>query len=126
MHNRLRFLSRHLTEASTIISTFVEKSDGSHGSSSTSSISPSTTTTSTSITSSVGAILSRARAMSNGAFSRLNRRERLRAQSNQRQPANPSKRQKKQEKKVLEFVLVDVRESEGESWSFSEDIVLLR
>ena len=27
---------------------------------------------------------------------------------------------------MLEFVLVDVRESEGESWSFSEDIVLLR
>ena len=26
----------------------------------------------------------------------------------------------------MEFVLVDVRESEGESWSFSEDIVLLR
>ena len=131
MHNRLRFLSRHLTEANTIISTFVEKSDGNHGSSSTSSISPSTTTTSTSTTSSVGAVLSRARAMishsvSNGAFSRLNRRERLRAQSNQRQPANPPKRQKKQEKKVLEFVLVDVRESEGESWSFSEDIVLLR
>ena len=27
---------------------------------------------------------------------------------------------------MFEFVLVDVRESEGESWSFSEDIVLLR
>ena len=27
---------------------------------------------------------------------------------------------------MLEFVLVDVRESDGESWSFSEDIVLLR
>ena len=64
--------------------------------------------------------------VSNGAFSRLNRRERLRAQSNQRHPANPPKRQKKQEKKVLVSVLVDVRESEGESWSFSEDIVLLR
>ena len=106
MHNRLRLLSRHLTEANTIISTSVEKADGNHGSSSTSSISPSTTTTSTSTTSSVGAELSRARAMishsvSNGAFSRLNRRERLRAQSNQQQPANPPKRQKKQEKKVL-------------------------
>ena len=60
MHNRpLRFLSRHLTEANTIISTFVEKSDGNHGSSSTSSIFPPTTTTSTSTTSSVGAVLSR-------------------------------------------------------------------
>lgn len=78
-------------------------------------------------------MLSRAQAMisqsvSNGAFSRLGRRERLRATSSlsasnprrQNPPKNP------EEQKIFEFVIVDVRESDGSTWSFSEDSVLLR
>ncbi|CAB4030287.1 leucine-rich repeat-containing DDB_G0290503 isoform X1 [Paramuricea clavata] len=125
VNDRLRYLSRHLTEANNIISTFMEQPVTSTTSA------PSTATTTTSSATTVGSVLSRARAMisqsvSNGACSRLGRRERLRATSSPRQQ-NPPKKQKKDEQKVFEFVIVDVRESEGNSsWSFSEDIVLLR
>ncbi len=124
VNERLRYLSRHLTEANNIISTFMEQPNTSATSA------PSNSTTTTSSTTTVGSVLSRARAMisqsvSNGACSRLGRRERLRATSSPRQQ-NPPKKQKKEELKVFEFVIVDVRETEGNSWSFSEDIVLLR
>ena len=134
-NNRLRYLSRHLSEANSIISTFVQQSSTTHDTPSTSSSSTATSPINMSNTSTaasnVGSALSRARAMishstSNGAFSRLGRRERLRATSTNRQNENPPKRQKKLERKVFEFVIVDVRESGGISWSFSEDIVLLR
>ncbi len=63
--------------------------------------------------------------VSGGACLRLGRRERLRATSSHHQQ-NPLKKQKKDELNVFEFVIVDVRETEGNSWSFSEDIVLLQ
>ncbi len=81
----------------------------------------------------VGSVLNRARAMisssvSNGTFSRLGRRERLRATSSccQSTSTQPPKK-KKEEAKAFEFVLVDVREGEEIiNWSLTEDKVLLR
>ena len=96
---------------------------------------PCAVTTTTSNTTTVSSVLSRARAMishsvSNGAFSRLGRRERLRATSSGLSASSPHrnspKKQKNEDQKVFEFVVVDVRENDGNSWSFSEDIVLLR
>ena len=141
--NRLQHLSRHLREASTIISTFLQPSNGSNASpnpnstassASVASSRPATTSSQipTSSTSGVGSVLNRARAMisssvSNGSFSRLGSRERLRAMSTSRQSrSNPPQKKKKVEAKVYEFVLVDVRESEEMPWSLSEDKVLLR
>ena len=142
---RLQNLSRHLREASSIINTLVQPTNASPSSSVSppglSSSSSSTATTSSlnssstavSSTSGVGSVLNHARAMisssvSNGTFSRLGRRERLRATSSCRQATStqPQKR-KKEEAKAFELVLVDVREGEQMiNWSLTEDNVLLR
>ena len=137
----LQHLSRHLTEASSIISNFLQPSStNASPNPSTPVSSPSlvgnTPTTTSSFqspsSSSVGSVLNRARAMissavSNGSFSRLGSRERLRATaSNSQSGSNRQQKKRKLEAKVYEFVLVDVRESEGISWSLSDDKVLLR
>ena len=139
---RLQHLSRHLREASNIISTLIEPTNSSPNSlvsspgSSSSSCSTATNSTSTTVQSTtvesmsgVGSVLNRARAMisrsvSNGTFSRLGRRERLRATSNFRQPTSTQpQKKKKEEAKAFEFVLVDVREDEQvTNWTLTEGI----
>ena len=138
---RLQHLSRHLREASTIISSLLQPSANASpnpsvsppGSSSTTTSSLNSTSTTMPSTLGVGSVLNRARAMisssvSNSTFSRLGRQERLRATSSccQSTPTQPPKK-KKEEAKAFEFVLVDVREGEEIiNWSLTEDKVLLR
>ena len=80
----------------------------------------------------VGSVLNRARAMmsssvSNGTFSRLGRRERLRATSSCCRATSTQPEKRKKEAKAFELVLVDVREGEQMIyWSLTEDNVLLR
>ena len=130
--NRMQQLSRHLREANSILTSFIAPSNQSNTSQSSTVANPSGTSPSTSTSTTVGSVLNRARAMisrsvSNGAFTRLGRRERLRATAGSSQSAsNPTLKKRKEEAKVYEFVLVEVKDTEPMPWSLSEDKVLLR
>ena len=130
--NRMQQLSRHLREANSILTSFIAPLNQSNTSQSSTVANSSGTSPLTSTSTTVGSVLNRARAMisrsvSNGAFTRLGRRERLRATAGSSQSAsNPTLKKRKEEAKVYEFVLVEVKDTEPMPWSLSEDKVLLR
>jgi len=117
MDESLRNLSSHLSKASNIISSMLDKS---------------TSQASTSVTPAPASnvALNRARAMLNssisrGNFTRMNKRERLRAQASDSDKTS-AKKKKESVEKTFEFVLVDVSKLEEENWAISNEIIVLR
>lgn len=155
MEENLRELSKHLREASTLLSTVLDDGhstsvDGINANNQPTAASSSRSTTntastsqqtsvrsgiglSTAIGSRIGSAVARARSMitssaSRGAYSKLGQRERLRAASTPATNQPTNKRQKKEAvpvKKAFEFVLVNVT-NENESWAITDETVVLR
>jgi hypothetical protein len=82
-----------------------------------------------SVRATINSAVQRARLMigessSRGLCSRLNRRERLRATSSK--PSSTATKKPRLEKKVFEFVLFQIEDSENDTWLFSESMVAIR
>ena len=138
MEDNLRSLSGHLSQASSIISSLLQEGHGTNIATPSPGENTTTTTPSsgrciaTPSTSDIASVVNRARSMiahstSRGSFSRLNRRERLRATTTTTAAAVQTKKKKEDEIKVFEFVLMNVKGAEGNvTWNISDEKVILR
>ena len=137
MEENLRQLSEHLSQASTLLTSVLGSTGGPSDNisrSNTSARQPSLASwgiAAAVIGSNISGAVARARSMmthsaSQGVYSRLNKRERLRASTSSSAIPHRNKRQKKEvETKAFEFVLMNIT-LESESWAIAEENIALR
>ena len=133
--SNLRQLSKCLNDASNLINTMLENDSQPQQA----ALAPAQTVTRSdttirevvsSVRASINSAIDRARSMigessSRGLYSRLNRRERLRATSSK--PSSVATKKPRLEKKVFEFVLLHIEDSfENDTLLFSESMVSIR
>lgn len=137
MEENLRQLSEHLSQASTLLTSVLGSTGGPSDNisrSNTSARQPSLASSgiaAAAIGTNISGAVARARSMmthsaSQGVYSRLNQRERLRASTSSSAIPHRNKRQKKEvETKAFEFVLMNIT-LESESWAIAEENIALR